>query len=222
MVIRGKNLGPIPGNAGMKADPRWAGNYKSDPLIRSAVRFSTRLFCGIKCPTANAPASASTPTIPQLSNGEIALNDVARVRAMLALATKVGKAADLIDNGWDGVADWLMPEPMVVGGGGDPGDPSVARLAWHAALSRLRVANRRLDAAINAFAEAPHPDDLTPDESHIAGLVAGVHADAVMEYHAAFQELDDASKAELDAQTRYQSLLGRFLDQDDYPEWYQR
>jgi len=153
------------------------------------------------------------------------VNDVARVRALLSVATKVGKLADLIDMGAEGI-DQLMPVPFGMAGAGDGGNRkrqiqiAVTRLAWHSALLRLMRANQRLDAAINGFADSPHPGDLPPDERHIAGLVAAAHADALAEYWAASGEVSAAQRAELQTHTAFEDALGANTELEDYPDWY--
>jgi len=112
--IRGKNLGPIPGDGGMKSNKNWAGNYKSDPLIRLYVNFSTRLFCGTQCSVANAPTSASADTTPKLSDARIARNAVSQALAARSVVKFLGKVGVVIDEGVDGVIDRLMPEEMAV------------------------------------------------------------------------------------------------------------
>ncbi len=110
--IRGKNLGPIPGNGGMKPDPDWSGNYKSDPLIRFYISFSRRLFCGAECSTANAPTSAGAATTPQLGNARIARNAVSQALAARSLVKFLGKVGVVIDEGFDGLVDQLTPDGM--------------------------------------------------------------------------------------------------------------
>jgi hypothetical protein len=149
--IRGKNLGPIPGNGGMKPDPSWAGNYRSDPLIRFYINFSRRLFCGAECSTANAPTSADAKTTPQLSDARIARNAVSQALAARSLVKFLGKVGVLIDEGFDGLIRQLMPDDISEGMGTKPLtlDEKIANAqsAYDNAVQDLNEANARFVGA---------------------------------------------------------------------------
>ena len=200
-------------------------NYTSHPLAKRVGDFEKRLFCGSKCSEASAPTSAAGAAAApkQLSNARIARNAVSQALAARAVVKFLGKLGVVIDEGVDGVLDYVMPDGMGMNPGEPPGHRlrinrdlasqlkiKMAKLAWKKALEKIKPAFERVDTALTALEEAEYRLRAPVDKSGIIDMraLADAYLNAEQEYEDALQARDTANDAAMHARLFLEDLSG--------------